>query len=643
MIPVSQEFEDKVRSGICKFYGKVQIDYTDPLIDQSINVEVNENNYTSYPKQVADGISKPLGKIICLDGSWHLDVRDWVLAPGESEVDRYQMGWWGTQLSQLDSTFVEPFPKLTTTFFSRPVRSLKVVGDSIRKEWPISFDIKLYNTSGTLVHTERVLHNTGTNWTKNIEPVNDIVKMELEIHQWSHHNRCAKVLEFFTSIQETYYDDDIITINLLEEREASHGSLPVGNISSNELSIKLSNTDKKFDVGNKQSPVYNLLKANRRIKPYIGIQKTSGEKEWVPLGVFWSNDWDVPEDDVYVNIIGRDRLDQLRVTTYEKSQVQINKSLYDLAIDVLQDSGLKESEYWIDEELKQFIIPYSYFASQSHREALRKISEACLGQVYCNRYGVLRIEGPSFTLERILQVKENTFLQSEFPIEIDVIEAYGISQEDYFKKNNPSRLSQVANRIEVETQPLRPTTEKEIYRSNEQIPISAGQTKEFIIYFNHVPCIDVSLNLLGTGTLIASTIYSYGAKIKVQSGATGSFTIIANGKPLQIINKEKAIAIDTESIVDNGEIKYTFPNNPLVQTLDVAELIANTLLRYYKDTQRDVIMNWICNPALELGDIIATYDYLTEKIEERGFYYITKQELDFDGALEAKLEGRRAL
>lgn len=643
MIPVSQEFEDKVRSGICKFYGKVQIDYTDPLIDQSINVEVNENNYTSYSKQVADGISKPLGKIICLDGSWYLDDRDWVLAPGNDESDEYQMGWYGGQLSQADSTFVEPFPKLTTTFFSRPVRSLKVVGDSTRKEWPVNFGIKLYNKDNVVIHHEVVESNINIEWKKDIEPVNEVVKMELEIYKWSHPNRCIKILEFFTSIQETYYDDDIITINLLEEREASHGSLPVGNISSNELNVKLSNIDKKFDVGNKQSPVYNLLKANRRIKPYIGIQKTSGEKEWVPLGVFWSNDWDVPEDDVYVNIIGRDRLDQLRITTYEKSQVQINKSLYDLAIDVLQDSGLKESEYWIDKELKQFIIPYSYFAPQSHREALRKISEACLGQVYCNRYGVLRIEGPSFTLERILQVKENTFLQSEFPTEIDVIEAYGISQEDYFKKNNPSRLSQVANRIEVETQPLRPTTEKEIYRSNEQIPISAGQTKEFTIYFNHTPCIDVSLNLLGTGTLIASTIYSYGAKIKVQSGVTGSFTIIANGKPLQIINKEKAIAIDAESIVDNGEIKYTFPNNPLVQTLDVAELIANTLLRYYKDTQRDVTMNWISNPALELGDIIATYDYLTEKIEERGFYYITKQELDFDGALEAKLEGRRAL
>ena len=50
-----------------------------------------------------------------------------------------------------------------------------------------------------------------------------------------------------------------------------------------------------------------------------------------------------------------------------------------------------------------------------------------------------------------------------------------------------------------------------------------------------------------------------------------------------MLNKEKAIAKDDASITDNGMLKYTFPANPLVQTREVAQKIADTLLAYFKD------------------------------------------------------------
>ena len=65
--------------------------------------------------------------------------------------------------------------------------------------------------------------------------------LEIIKTKWSEGNRQAKILEFFTGIKETYETDDILLINLLEEREVSQGSLPVGNISSNEIDIRLVN------------------------------------------------------------------------------------------------------------------------------------------------------------------------------------------------------------------------------------------------------------------------------------------------------------------------------------------------------------------------------------------------------------------
>lgn len=635
MIPTSQKFQDAMRAVNRRIYGRIQIDYSDTEIDQNIQVSSNDSNLVSFPMQITDGKNEPSFKYAALDGSWTLDGT-YHLAPSGGE--EYQFGLWGSKLSGSDGIFTEPYPTIILTFIARPIRSLKLVGDSKRNEYPVDFAIRLYKTNDELAYVEAVTDNTQVYWEKPIEQVNEIVKMEIEIRRWNAANRTIKIMEVFTSIQEIYEGEDIISINLLEEKEVSQGSLPVGNISSNEIEIVLNNINREFDAGNKSSRLYGLVKPNRKIKAWIGT-----EDELIPLGVFWSKDWDVPEDGITAKTIGRDRLDRLRDTEYSTSTVQVNKTIYELAEMVLKDAGLEEGQYWLDEELKQFSVPYAYFKPVSHREALRQIATACLGQVYCDRYGVIRFEGPSFTLDRIEEVKRVAFLQSEFPAEMDFVEAYGISIDDYFRKDNPSRQSNIANHITVETQPLRPDTEQEVYTGNEPITIKAGETKKITIQYNHTPCIDIAITLEGTGNIVDTKIYAWGADVIVTSATDGEFTLKAIGKPLKVINKDVIVVQDEESIIDNGIIRYKFPGNHLIQSRVIAETIAEKLLQYYKDPKRDLTMDWRGNPALELGDIVRINDYVRGNNEEIGYYYITKQELEYAGYLRAKLEGRRAI
>lgn len=285
MYAVSAEFRDKIKAQTRRIYGKIQIDYTNPFLDQSITVTANENANVSYPEQTADDIIEPLGKIASLDGSWVLDGT-YCLAPNEQESKAYQMGWWGKKLAGTGGAFTSPYPTLTAIFQSRPIASLKVIGDSKREEYPIDFTIKLYDEENTLLHTETVTNDTEIAWDKDLEEiVLGVAKMVLEITKWSHASRQAKVVEFFTSIQETYEGDDIFNINLLEEREVSVGSLPVGNIASNEIDIKLFNRDRKFDAGNTSNPLSAFIKQNRRIKAWLGadgynIWEIYAEKTW---------------------------------------------------------------------------------------------------------------------------------------------------------------------------------------------------------------------------------------------------------------------------------------------------------------------------------------------------------------------------
>ncbi|WP_424610895.1 LamG domain-containing protein [Caldanaerobacter sp.] len=260
-----------------RVYGRIQIDYTDPFLDQSIQVSASEQANVSYPAQTADAVAEPFAKIASLDGSWILDGT-YALAPSTAEeATTHQMGWWGSQLAGADGSFTAPYPTLTVTFFSRPITQLKVVGDSKRGEYPVDFDINLYDASGAILYTETVVGNTQVVWQKTLaNPITQVTKMDLVVKKWSHPGRQVKILEFFTSIQEVYEGDDILLIHLLEEREVSQGSLPVGNISANEIDIRLDNSTRKFDAGNKQSPLYQLLKQNRRIKAWLGL-KGEGE------------------------------------------------------------------------------------------------------------------------------------------------------------------------------------------------------------------------------------------------------------------------------------------------------------------------------------------------------------------------------
>ena len=266
-----QDFLDKIKADRRQVFARVEIDYTDPFMDQSIDIEASEQANVSYPQQTADSVDTATHKWASLDGSWVLDGT-FALAPPPDKLSQYQFGWWGKQLAGTGGAFSAPYPALTVAHLPRPIHTLRVVGDTARQEYPVDFQIKLYAADGTLLYTETVSGNMQVAWSKILStPILDVVRQVLTITKWSHAGRQAKIIEFFTSIREIYETGDLVSIRLLEEREASQGSLPVGNISSNEITIVLNNEDKKFDLDNENSPLKNLLKPNRRIQVWLGI------------------------------------------------------------------------------------------------------------------------------------------------------------------------------------------------------------------------------------------------------------------------------------------------------------------------------------------------------------------------------------
>lgn len=732
MYPVTQEFQKKIKANIRKVYGKVQIDYTDPFLDQSIEVTASEKANVSYPHQTADGLSEPYAKIASLDGSWELDGT-YSLAPIPEESETKQMGWWGKQLSGIGGSFIEPYPTLVMTFMPRPIVKLQVAGDSKRQEWPVDFKIRLYGSNDALLYTENVSGNTEIEWSKMLsKAITQVEKMELQITKWSHPYRQAKILEFFTSIQETYEGKDILSINLLEEREVGQGSLPVGNISSNEIDIRLNNESRKFDAGNTESPLYQLLKPNRRIRAWLGVtiernftwedckKSTWGEiknKTWemlagkiseieyIPLGTFWSGDWSAPEDRVYARTTGRDRLEFLHKTEYAHNAVRQNMSLYDLALDVMNDAGLNSDEYWIDEELKDYIIPVVALKPQSHREVLRKIAEACLGQVYCDRHGIIRVEGTKAIEEQnTVTASENANVSypNQTVDDIDTPDGKYASLDGSWVLDGSFVLApetegpqmgwwgrQLAGADGSFVEPYPILTVSFHKRAIEAVKVVGDSARgEYPVDYT-IKIYDATDNLLSTqevigndqvtnttpipenptnATKIELEIHKWshpGRQVKIlefintlqkleitpegyfrkdnpaQYKEVANYITVrtqpvdANGEEL---DGETIVAKDDKSITENGKLPFEFPDNPLVQTTEMAREIADRLLQLYKDPRRNLSLEWRGNPALLLGNIVTVTDN-----RERNDYKVVRQEIRYDGALGARLEGRRML
>jgi hypothetical protein len=548
-------------------------------------------------------------------------------------------------------------PCLTVEFSARVVSALKVVGDLMRKEYPVDFNVYLYDSSGNLLYTEAVTGNTGITWEKNIGQTSGVKKIVLELTRWSHEGRQAKILEFFSRLVETYEGNDLHSLSLLEERDVSNGSLPIGNISSNELDLSIYNRERKFDAGNSDSKLYQMIKPNRKVIAWLGLvtngremisaivpgvclqyerETTGTDIIWVPLGTFYAKDWTVPELKLNADVTAQDRLSLLDDTNYAADEFLQNATLYDLAVDVLTDAGLRTAEYWIDEELKDYTVDWGCAIAKpddtSHRECLRLIVEACLGQCYVDRDGVIRIEGPSY-------------LENE-KTEVNRV----ITSDHYFDKDNPANYEDMANYIQVTTQPLAEADEEsDIYTTSSEEPeeIEIGETKTITVGWDSIAInCNAELEAVEDGTLpsgltITDVVYRpYGADITV-SGATaaGTFLIKVTGTVLSVDNEVTVTAQDAASISENGKKTYEIDDNPLIQTEAIAQKIADKCLALSKDPRRDLELTWRGDPALILGDRINVPDSKRTTAD----FWVISQQLDWDGTLEVTTKGKKVM
>jgi hypothetical protein len=615
---------------IRQIFAKVQITYSDPFFSAGIGTSATETGRYTYPDQTVDNVTEEAFKWFSLhrntlDGSFHP-------LPGNQE---YSVGWWGATLSNAVTALFTPGTQtLTITHAARTISSLQVIGDDQLGEYPVAFTVKLYTEGDVLVHTETVLANAAVTWSTALAPEHDdIVKQVLDITEWSRVSAVVKIAQFFTMLEEVYYSEDgeLFDINVIEEREYEGQTIPQGNVSSSAITVRLNNIDYLFTDGNYHSRLAGLLLNNRAIKAWLGCDLESGQRIWFPLGTFYSRDWNAPEGETWAEVQGYDMLDRLKQTTFSTSEVYTNITLYDLAIVVMTDAGLTSEDWTIDATLDtaDYTIPYAWFDQMSHREALRRIAAAALGQVYCDRDGKVVIE---IYVAPTAQPYDFEFYTGNF-----------------FEINHPLEWSQMINSVEAKASPRVASAEQDITLDTETFTVPATSTVSKTHFFDFSPCVDVVdplvfVNPGGNITLDSMTIYAWGV-VAVYGNATGGdetvTSVTIRGKPLEVQGGRTTVAEDADSIASNGRQTLATPiTSEFWQTETQSQAVADSLLASYKDPRRDAVLQARGNIALLLGDRVVAPDFKAEVTSE---YSIMRQDINWDGGLSVGMNLQRII
>ena len=582
-----------------KVLGKVEIVYSDTDISSITNVETSSDSAISHPHEVYQTNLAPTVKACTLDGNAIMD------GTFQMMDDSCITGWWSGELSKKDGTFDTP-PSLEVFFIDRPIASWMIIGDSKLGQYPVDFKLE-YKLNDTVVETKEITGNTESQ-LKVYTNQSDITSIKITITKWSKGNAVVKLLKFFDMLSETYEGSDLQSFEVNEEM----GSIDANyNLSSDTMTVSIYNKERKFNVGY----LKNLLILDRKVKPYIGIEK-NGVVEYTSLGTFYSDEWKVDQDGQWVKCTAVDRLIRLQNKIYVGYQLAYKVTLYDIAYDILTKSGFRDKEFIISESLKDTTIPSAFMPKQSVWDALQEIAYTGLCKVFIDRE------------DRI-----NILAETDEPIDTNL----EINPSNMFSYSSNILLTEFANRIAVEYCDVE-ISEDVVEAASTWITLKAGEVVEVTLDFNlDIAYAEISINSENItisnfqAGINACTVTLANEQDKQRQG-----TLTVKGNAIDVTYKTLTIQ-DDDSVRDYGTFEYKHPSTQLIQSSTQAKKLAQTLLARMKAGEGVVTSVWRGSPTIKVGNKYKCRDQYGD-INDFTCEY---NKITFDGGLKQETRGRK--
>lgn len=163
-----------------------------------------------------------------------------------------------------------------------------------------------------------------------------------------------------------------------------------------DFSVTLKNDEHILDIDNPNSSI-NFFESGQEVIVTMGYELDSGETEWMRMHTLNLSEWSSGDKEAVIKAI--DKFQYMNGSYYRGKYYDNGISLYDLAVLVLDDAGISEDEYFIDDYLKDVVVK-NPLPTVGHKEALQIIANAGRCVLTHDRYGKINIHSafiPSYT------------------------------------------------------------------------------------------------------------------------------------------------------------------------------------------------------------------------------------------------------
>ena len=233
-----------------------------------------------------------------------------------------------------------------------------------------------------------------------------------------------RIYQMTFGIANTFSNDKVINCSLKDYVSPISETIP-----SMDVSLTIDNQDLYYSPDNPESAIA-YMEIGQEVKVSFGYDVTgNGDIEWLPETTSYLNTWSA--DDVQAKFTATDRFYQLTDTYYKGLYRPDGITLYDLALDVLNDAGITdEREYYIDPYLKRIKV-YNPLPPVKHSEALQIIANAGRCALYEDRANKIHLNS-SFVPDMEVSVNNKTDYSSiENLLKDNRKDAYAIASNDF--------------------------------------------------------------------------------------------------------------------------------------------------------------------------------------------------------------------
>lgn len=233
-----------------------------------------------------------------------------------------------------------------------------------------------------------------------------------------------RIYQMMFGIANTFSNDKVINCSLKDYVSPISETIP-----SMDVSLTVDNQDLYYSPDNPESAIA-YMEIGQEVKVAFGYDVTgNGDIEWLPETTTFLNTWSA--DDVQAKFTATDRFYQLTDTYYKGLYRESGITLYDLALDVLNDAGIEdEREFYLDPYLKRITV-YNPLPAVKHSEALQIIANAGRCALYEDRANKIHLKA-SFVPDMEVSVNNKTdYSRIDNLLKDNKKDAYAIASNDF--------------------------------------------------------------------------------------------------------------------------------------------------------------------------------------------------------------------